>query len=155
MSKCLSPVPHDPVFFQQLLIHPAAVLTFSVAIENQRFGQAPAVHISQWLPLRSAFSSCNTFSAKCHALRTRLSLHSQESFYGHMKDELMDKMGSWASFADAKRDIDDWFDYYNRDRYQWRLAKLSPSQFYQFVTTGKYPLSYKPPARGVPRGAAP
>ena len=79
----------------------------------------------------------------------------QESFYGHMKDELMDKMGSWASFADAKRDIDDWFDYYNRVRYQWRLAKLSPSQFYQFVTTGKYPLSYKPPARGVPRGAAP
>ena len=30
----------------------------------------------------------------------------QESFYGHMKDELMDKMGSWTSFADAKRDID-------------------------------------------------
>ena len=79
----------------------------------------------------------------------------QESFYGHMKDELTDKMVSWASFADVKRDIDDWFDYYNQDRYQWRLAKLSPSQFYQFVTTGKYPLSCKPPARGVPRGAAP
>ena len=53
----------------------------------------------------------------------------QESFYGHMKDELADKMEHWDTFEDVKRDIDDWFDYYNHDRYQWQLAKLSPSQF--------------------------
>lgn len=79
----------------------------------------------------------------------------QESFYGHMKDELADKRETWYSFETAKRDIDDWFDYYNHDRYQWQLAKLSPCQFYRYVTTGKYPLPGKPPARGVPRGSAP
>ena len=79
----------------------------------------------------------------------------QESFYGHMKDELADKMSCWDTYADVKRDIDDWFDYYNHDRYQWQLAKLSPCQFYRYVTTGEYPLPGKPPAGEVPRGAAP
>lgn len=79
----------------------------------------------------------------------------QESFYGHMKDELADKMSCWDTYEDAKRDIDDWFDYYNHDRYQWQLAKLSPCQFYRYVTTGEYPLPGKPPAGEVPRGAAP
>ena len=79
----------------------------------------------------------------------------QESFYGHMKDELADKIACWDTFEDAKLDIDDWFDYYNHDRYQWQLAKLSPSQFYRYVTTGEYPLPGSPPARGIPRGSAP
>ena len=79
----------------------------------------------------------------------------QESFYGHMKDELADKMASWSCFEEAKRDIDDWFDYYNHDRYQWQLAKLSPSQFYHYVTTGEYPLPGNLPVGGVPRGSAP
>ena len=68
----------------------------------------------------------------------------QESFYGHMKDELADKMALWETFDDAKRDIDDWFDYYNNDRYQWQLAKLSPRQYYHYVTTGEYPLPGNP-----------
>ena len=79
----------------------------------------------------------------------------QESFYGHMKDELADKMATWDTFEDAKRDIDDWFDYYNHDRYQWQLAKLSPSQYYRFVTAGEYPLPGNPPEIEVPRGSAP
>ena len=79
----------------------------------------------------------------------------QESFYGHMKDELADKMAGWTCFTDVKRDIDDWFDYYNHDRYQWQLAKLSPSQFFRYVTTGEYPLPGNPPEGGVPRGSAP
>ena len=79
----------------------------------------------------------------------------QESFYGHMKDDLADKMIFWNTFDDVKRDIDDWFDYYNHDRYQWQLAKLAPSQFYRYITTGEYPLPGKPPAGGVPRGSAP
>ncbi len=78
----------------------------------------------------------------------------QESFYGHMKDELADKMAVWETFEDAKRDVDDWFDYYNNDRYQWQLAKLSPKQYYQYVTTGEYPLPCAPPEK-APRGAAP
>lgn len=31
-------------------------------------------------------------------------------------------------------------DYYNNRRYQWELAKLAPNEFYQFYTTGLYPL---------------
>ena len=69
----------------------------------------------------------------------------QESFYGHMKDELADKMALWETFDDARCDVDDWFDYYNNDRYQWQLAKLSPHQYYRYVTTGEYPLPGNPP----------
>ncbi|EGB94749.1 ISCpe6, transposase OrfB [Clostridium sp. D5] len=36
--------------------------------------------------------------------------------------------------------IDDWLDYYNNERYQWQLAKLSPNEYYQYITTGNYPL---------------
>lgn len=71
----------------------------------------------------------------------------QESFYGHMKDELADKMTTWQTFEDAKRDVDDWFDYYNNERYQWQLAKLSPNQYYRYVTTGEYPLPRQQPVQ--------
>ena len=36
--------------------------------------------------------------------------------------------------------VDDYMDYYNNDRYQWNLAKHSPNEYYQFITTGEYPL---------------
>lgn len=32
----------------------------------------------------------------------------QESFFGHMKDELADKIPTWTCFDDVKADIDDW-----------------------------------------------
>ena len=38
-----------------------------------------------------------------------------------------------------QRSIDDWMDYYNNDRYQWALAKLSPNEYYQYLTIGSYP----------------
>ncbi len=46
----------------------------------------------------------------------------QESFFGHMKDELANEIPKWTCFADMKRSVDDWIDYYNKDRYQWDLA---------------------------------
>ena len=64
----------------------------------------------------------------------------QESFFGHMKDELKPYINTWKSFLDAKASIDDWMDYYNNERYQWDLAKLSPSEYYQYCVTGIYPL---------------
>jgi transposase InsO family protein len=67
----------------------------------------------------------------------------QESFFGHMKDEVDIAIGD--CHTDIKRKISDWMDYYNHDRYQWGLAKLSPCEFYQYVTTGKYPLPFAPP----------
>ena len=64
----------------------------------------------------------------------------QESFFGHMKDCIRDRLAAAASFEEVKAIIDDYIDYYNNRRYQWDLAKLSPNEFYNFVTTGKYPL---------------
>ena len=63
----------------------------------------------------------------------------QESFFGHMKDELL--FDHCNSFSDLKAAIDDYMDYYNNDRYQWNLAKLSPNQFATYSTTGIYPIA--------------
>jgi len=62
----------------------------------------------------------------------------QESFFGHMKDEI--DLSGCTEFEEVKAKIDDWMNYYNNDRYQWQLAKLSPNEYYEYVTTGKYPL---------------
>lgn len=65
----------------------------------------------------------------------------QESFFGHMKEELRKHFDKWTSFKEAKASIDDWMDYYNNDRYQINLEKLSPNEYYNYITTGKYPAS--------------
>lgn len=63
----------------------------------------------------------------------------QESFFGHMKDEI--DMSKCEEFTEIKAIIDDWMDYYNNERYQWNLAKLSPNEYYKYITTGIYPLT--------------
>ena len=63
----------------------------------------------------------------------------KESFFGHMKDEL--KIHRDMSFEEILVEVDDWMDYYNNDRYQWGLAKLSPREFYEYLMTGEYPLA--------------
>ena len=62
----------------------------------------------------------------------------QESFFGHMKDEI--DLSKCKEFSEVKAIIDDWMDYYNNERYQWQLAKLSPNEYYEYITTGIYPL---------------
>ncbi|MEA5015694.1 MAG: IS3 family transposase [Candidatus Limiplasma sp.] len=62
----------------------------------------------------------------------------QESFYGHMKDEI--DLAHCQTFGEVKVVIADWTDYYNNDRYQWQLAKLSPNEFYEYVHSGIHPL---------------
>ena len=64
----------------------------------------------------------------------------QESFFGHMKEELKSYISTWQTIQDAKDIIDDWMDYYNNERYQWDLAKLAPTEFYNYFVTGIYPL---------------
>lgn len=64
----------------------------------------------------------------------------QESFFGRMKDHIKSKLKTCETFDEVKVIIDDWMDYYNNDRYQWRLAKLSPNEYYDYITTGIYPL---------------
>ena len=62
----------------------------------------------------------------------------QESFFGHMKDEIDI---SWCTTAeDIYMVINDWTDYYNNERYQWDLAKLAPVEYYEYLKTGVYPL---------------
>lgn len=78
----------------------------------------------------------------------------QESFFGHMKDELADEQPAWSCFKDISDSIDRWMDYYNTERYQWQLAKLSPNEFYEFITTGVYPLPCAAP-EGYSGGSAP
>lgn len=62
----------------------------------------------------------------------------QESFFGHMKDEI--DISECKKYREVKAIVDDWIDYYNNERYQWQLAKLSPNEYYQYITTVIYPL---------------
>ena len=75
----------------------------------------------------------------------------QESFFGHMKDHIGEKVKVCESYGQVKSVIDEYMDYYNNERYQWELAKLSPNEYYQFCVTGKYPLAVPnpPPAPKV------
>lgn len=66
----------------------------------------------------------------------------QESFYGHMKDEI--DLSPCQTFDDIYEVIEDWTHYYNYERYQWKLAKLSPCEYYKFIMTGIYPLKILP-----------
>ena len=62
----------------------------------------------------------------------------QESFFGHMKQEI--DISKCITNEDVKKVVDDWIDYYNNDRYQWDLAKLSPREYYEYIVTGVHPL---------------
>ena len=77
----------------------------------------------------------------------------QETFFGHMKDDIADLIAMCDTFDDVLARIDDWMDYYNNDRGQWDLLKLTPKEYYEYLQTGIYPL---PVFLAVPsRGSAP
>lgn len=67
----------------------------------------------------------------------------QESFFGHMKDEI--HIEECETFEEIQHEINQWTDYYNNERYQWDLAKLSPTEYYKYLTTGIYPLRIPKP----------
>ena len=64
----------------------------------------------------------------------------QESFFGHMKDEIRDAVSCAVSLETVQQIVDDQMDYYNNDRYQWQLLKLSPAEYCGYLMTGVYPL---------------
>lgn len=64
----------------------------------------------------------------------------QESFFGHMKDEIGKYVESASTYEELKEVVDNYMDYYNNDRYQYELAKLSPNEFLEYYKTGNYPL---------------
>ncbi len=51
----------------------------------------------------------------------------QESFFGHMKDEIDYK--NCSTFSELQNMIDKYMKYYNKYRYQWGLKKLTPVQY--------------------------
>ena len=64
----------------------------------------------------------------------------QESFFGHMKDEIGDRVADCKTFPQVTKVIAEYMNYYNHHRYQWNLAKLSPAEYYEYCITGTYPL---------------
>ena len=64
----------------------------------------------------------------------------QESFFGHMKDEI--DISGCTTYQEILAVITDWTEYYNNDRYQWDLARLSPREYYQYEMTGVYPINW-------------
>ena len=58
----------------------------------------------------------------------------QESFFGHMKQELRKYIPNWRKYSEIKRAIDNWMDYYNNYRYQTSLNELSPNEYYETIT---------------------
>ena len=74
-----------------------------------------------------------------------------EYFFSSLKDHIRDRIADCSTFEETKAEADRFIDYYNNGRYQWKLAKLAPAEFYGFCLTGIYPLSlHDPPERPVP-----
>lgn len=63
----------------------------------------------------------------------------QESFFGHMKDEIKPYISGWTSIEDVKYRIADYIDYYNNDRYQTILNGMSPNEYYIYLNSGMKP----------------
>jgi transposase InsO family protein len=63
----------------------------------------------------------------------------QESLFGHMKDEI--DLSRCETHEQVAALIDDWVDYYNNDRYQWDLVRLSPNEYARYIETGIYTLN--------------
>jgi putative transposase len=51
----------------------------------------------------------------------------QESFFGHLKDEI--PYQSCASLEELRRMVDDYIQYYNEERGQWKRKKLPPAKY--------------------------
>lgn len=64
----------------------------------------------------------------------------QESFYGHMKDHIEEKIADFTDYNQVSLQVDDYIDYYNNDCGQWSLLKLTPREYYDYLQSGIYPL---------------
>lgn len=64
-----------------------------------------------------------------------------------MKDET--NISKCKTFEELTVCIDDYMDYYNNDRYQWNLAKLSPNEYYEYSISGHYPNDFLDPKKAI------
>jgi putative transposase len=58
---------------------------------------------------------------------------SMESFFGHMKDELEHK--DCTTIAELRARVEEYIQYYNTERYQWTLKKMTPDEFRSHLIT--------------------
>lgn len=71
----------------------------------------------------------------------------QESFFGHMKDEL--HLKECLDYEDLVNEIDDYMDYYNNYRYQWDLGKRTPVEYRIYLLEGGIQLLHKKEAEST------
>ena len=64
----------------------------------------------------------------------------QGAHYTSYKDEIASYVAACVSLEDVTVRVDDWIDYYNNERGQWSLKKLTPSEYFKYQETGIYPL---------------
>ncbi|MNN98722.1 hypothetical protein D3C81_2181800 [compost metagenome] len=50
-----------------------------------------------------------------------------ETFFGHMKDELSYR--NCESLKELRLRVNEYVNYYNSERYQWTLKKMTPDEF--------------------------
>lgn len=55
------------------------------------------------------------------------------------------RMPFFVEFDEIREVIYNRMDYYSNERYQWNLAKFSPNEYYEYLTSGIYPLPVRPP----------
>lgn len=63
-----------------------------------------------------------------------------ESFFAHLKRDILDLVARCSDFATACKVVDGYISDYNDKFYQYSLAGLTPNEFYLYATTGIYPL---------------
>ena len=64
-----------------------------------------------------------------------------ESFFGRMKERILNLIALCQDFGTAKRLIYGYLNDYNNKHYQYYLAGLTPVEFYEYTQTGIYPLA--------------
>lgn len=63
-----------------------------------------------------------------------------ESFFGRLKTSILDIVAMTKNYESAEQLVNGYLEDYNLKHYQYDLAGLTPTEFYQYVTTGVYPL---------------
>ena len=120
----------------QLIINHGVSLTTETLVHSDQGSHYTSISFIQML--------------KNHELRQSMSRRAncwdnapQESFFGHMKDEI--RIIECNSYEEILKEITTWTEYYNNERYQWDLAKLSPTEYNKYIKTGIYPLKIPKP----------
>ena len=60
----------------------------------------------------------------------------QESFFGHMKDEIT--ITECNKLKELKYCINEYINYYNNERYQWNICKMTSNQYNKYLRKGNY-----------------